>query len=51
MAADRVTWSAGPWVFSPNPVWRGETKGSDALAFNAILPCDHLDAGRKWDDK
>jgi hypothetical protein len=38
-------------VFSPNPVWRGETKGSYALVFNAILHFDHLDAGRKWDDK
>jgi len=38
-------------LFSPNPVWRGETKGSYALVFNAILHFDHLDAGRKWDDK
>jgi hypothetical protein len=38
-------------VFSPNPVWRGETKGSYSLVFNAILHFDHLDAGRKWDDK
>jgi hypothetical protein len=38
-------------VFSPNPVWRGETKGSYALVFNAILHFDHLDAGRKWDDR
>jgi hypothetical protein len=38
-------------LFSPNPVWRGETKGSYSLVFNAILHFDHLDAGRKWDDK
>jgi Zinc carboxypeptidase len=38
-------------VFSPNPIWRGETKGSYAMVFNAILHFDHLDAGRKWDEK
>ena len=38
-------------VFSPNPVWRGETMGSYAMVFNAILHFDHLDAGRKWDEK
>ncbi len=38
-------------VFSPNPVWRGETQGSYAMVFNAILHFDHLDAGRKWDEK
>ena len=38
-------------IFSPNPVWRGETKGSYAMVFNAILNFDNLDAGRKWDDK
>jgi hypothetical protein len=38
-------------LFSPNPVWRGETEGSYALVFNAILNYDHLDAGRKWDEK
>jgi hypothetical protein len=38
-------------LFSPNPVWRGETKGSYSLVFNAILHFDHLDAGRKWDEK
>ena len=38
-------------VFSPNPVWRGETKGSYAMVFNAILHFDHLDAGRKLDEK
>ena len=38
-------------VFSPNPVWRGETMGSYAMVFNAILHFDHLDAGRKVDEK
>jgi hypothetical protein len=38
-------------VFSPNPVWRGETQGSYFLVFNAILNFDNLDAGRKWDEK
>jgi Zinc carboxypeptidase len=34
-------------LFSNNPFWRGETKGSYFLAFNAILNFDHLDAGKK----
>ncbi len=34
-------------LFSNNPFWRGETKGSYFLVFNAILNFDHLDAGRK----
>jgi hypothetical protein len=34
-------------MFSNNPFWRGETKGSYFLVFNAILNFDHLDAGRK----
>ena len=38
-------------VFANNPIWRGETQGSYALVFNAILNHDHLDAGRKLDDK
>lgn len=38
-------------LFSPNPVWRGETKGSYFLVFNAILNFDNLDAGRKYDTK
>jgi hypothetical protein len=38
-------------VFSPNPIWRGETQGSYSMVFNAILHFDHLDAGRKWDEK
>jgi hypothetical protein len=38
-------------LFSPNPVWRGETQGSYFLVFNAILNFDNLDAGRKYDAK
>jgi hypothetical protein len=34
-------------MFSNNPFWRAETKGSYFLVFNAILNFDHLDAGRK----
>jgi hypothetical protein len=34
-------------LFANNPFWRGETKGSYFLVFNAILNFDHLDAGRK----
>jgi hypothetical protein len=36
-------------LFSPNPVWRGETQGSYSLVFNAILNFDNLDAGRRYD--
>ena len=38
-------------LFSNNPMWRGETQGSYFLVFNAILSYDHLDAGRKLDEK
>ncbi len=38
-------------LFSPNPVWRGETQGSYFMVFNAILNFDNLDAGRKYDEK
>jgi len=38
-------------VFSTNPVWRGQTKGSYFLVFNAILNWDNLNAGRKLDEK
>jgi hypothetical protein len=34
-------------LFSNNPFWRAETKGSYFLVFNAILNFDHLNAGRK----
>ncbi len=38
-------------LFSNNPMWRGETQGSYALVFNAILNFDQLDAGRKLDPR
>jgi hypothetical protein len=34
-------------LYSNNPFWRAETKGSYFLVFNAILNFDNLDAGRK----
>ncbi|HYB54060.1 MAG TPA: hypothetical protein VEG84_09350, partial [Thermoanaerobaculia bacterium] len=34
-------------LFSNNPFWRGETRGSECLVFNAILNFDSLNAGRK----
>ncbi len=36
-------------LFANNPVYRGETIGSYALVFNAILNWDNLGAGRKLD--
>jgi hypothetical protein len=36
-------------LFSPNPMWRGETQGTYFMVFNAILNFDNLDAGRKLD--
>ncbi|HLK20085.1 MAG TPA: hypothetical protein VKT81_14090, partial [Bryobacteraceae bacterium] len=38
-------------LFSNNPFWRAETKGSYFLVFNAILNFDSLDAGRKVADR
>ena len=38
-------------LFSNNPMWRAETKGSYFLVFNAILNFDSLDAGKKPADK
>jgi hypothetical protein len=38
-------------VFSNNPIWRGETKGSYFLVFNAMMNFDRLDAGRKLDPR
>jgi len=38
-------------LFSNNPIYRGETIGSYALVFNAILNFDSLNAGRKLDQK
>ena len=34
-------------LFSTNPFWRGQTKGSYFLVFNAIMNWDNLNAGRK----
>jgi len=34
-------------MFSINPFWRGETQGSYALVFNAMLHYNDLDAGRR----
>jgi hypothetical protein len=38
-------------LFSNNPMWRGQTAGSYALVFNAIMNFDNLNAGRKLDDR
>ena len=38
-------------LFSNNPFWRAETKGSYFLVFNTILNFDNLNAGRKLADK
>jgi hypothetical protein len=38
-------------VFSNNPIWRGQTKGSYFQVFNAIMNFDNLNAGRKLDEK
>jgi len=38
-------------LFSNNPFWRAETKGSYFLVFNAILNFDNLSAGRKVADR
>jgi hypothetical protein len=38
-------------LFSNNPFWRAETKGSYFLVFNAILNFDSLSAGRKLADR
>jgi hypothetical protein len=36
-------------LFSNNPMWRGETRGSYFLVFNTILNYDSLNAGRVLD--
>ena len=38
-------------LFSTNPFWRGQTKGSYFLIFNAIMNWDNLNAGRKFAEK
>jgi hypothetical protein len=47
-----VPFENGHWVlFSNNPFWRGETRGSEFLVFNALLNWEHLNAGRKDPEK
>jgi hypothetical protein len=38
-------------LFANNPMYRGETIGSYFLVFNALLNFDHLDSGRKLDQR
>jgi Zinc carboxypeptidase len=38
-------------LFSINPVYRGETRGTYSLVLNAILNFDSLNAGRKTEEK
>jgi len=38
-------------LFSTNPFWRGQTKGSYFLIYNALLNWDNLNAGRKLAEK
>jgi hypothetical protein len=38
-------------LFASDPIYRGETLGSYALVFNAILNFNHLDTGRVTADK
>jgi hypothetical protein len=38
-------------LFSINPVYRGETRGTYALVLNTILNFDNLNAGRPTPDK
>jgi hypothetical protein len=38
-------------LFSINPVYRGETRGTYSLVLNTILNFDNLNAGRKEADK
>jgi hypothetical protein len=38
-------------IFSINPIYRGETIGTYALVYNAIMNFDNLNAGRKLDQR
>jgi hypothetical protein len=38
-------------LFSINPVYRGETRGTYAMVLNTILNFDSLNAGRKDKEK
>jgi hypothetical protein len=48
---DAPTGNGHVLLFSTNPFWRGQTKGSYMLVFNAIMNWDNLNAGRKLDPK
>jgi hypothetical protein len=48
---DVPTGSGHVILFSINPVYRGETRGTYALVLNTILNFDSLNAGRKLADK
>lgn len=51
MVVDVPTGQGHVVLFSNNPMWRGQTKGSYFLVLNAILNFDNLNAGRKLDEK
>ncbi|MEP6920101.1 MAG: M14 family zinc carboxypeptidase [bacterium] len=51
MVVDVPTGSGHVVLFSNNPMWRGQTRGSYFLVFNAILNFDNLNAGRKLAEK
>jgi len=51
MVVDVPSGSGHYVLFSNNPMWRGRTKGSYFLVFNAILNFDSLNTGRKLDEK
>jgi hypothetical protein len=38
-------------LFSINPVYRGETRGTYSFVLNTILNFDSLNAGRKVEEK
>ncbi len=51
MIVDIPTGQGHVVLFSNNPMWRGQTRGSYFLVFNAIMNFDNLSAGRKLDEK
>lgn len=51
MVVDVPTGQGHIVLFSNNPIWRGQTKGSYFQVFNAIMNFDNLNAGRKLDEK
>ena len=48
---DVPTGSGHVVLFSINPVYRGETRGTYSLVLNTILNYDNLNAGRKLAEK